>query len=194
MFSPQACPTSSVFTSCQPSLDDHAIQRWASDGVSFSLNTDDPGVMLCDLQGEYVKASRDSGLTRAQIVQSVCPSMQYMLALTPRLTPNTIIVIFDLMWGNPHTASDTVQWICKGNGLGLRVVLRCLVGLHLQLSSLSSLSLFLPIPLPLPYPLPSPPSSHQVRDGVSAAFLPKAEKQVLKQKVNRAIAEWEKKN
>ena len=45
--------------------------RFAADKVSFSLNTDDPGVMLCDLNGEYLVAERDIGLTEEQIKQSV---------------------------------------------------------------------------------------------------------------------------
>ena len=51
--------------------DNHSSKRLASDGVSFSLSTDDPGVMLCDLNGEFVVAERDIGLTYKQLKQSV---------------------------------------------------------------------------------------------------------------------------
>ena len=51
--------------------DNHTSLRLARDGVSFSLSTDDPGVMLCDLNGEYVVAERDIGLTYEQLKQSV---------------------------------------------------------------------------------------------------------------------------
>ena len=71
----QACPTSSVFTNCQ-TLDSHAIKRWALDGISFSLNTDDPGVIGNDLITEYNVASQQLGLDRTQIVQSVSRVVQ----------------------------------------------------------------------------------------------------------------------
>ena len=45
--------------------------RFAADGVSFSLNSDDPGIMLIDLTNEYEVAERDLGLTQEQIIQSV---------------------------------------------------------------------------------------------------------------------------
>lgn len=66
----QVCPTSSVYTSSTQN-DNHASLRFARDGVSFSINTDDPGVMLCDLNGEYVVAERDIGLTYDQLKQLV---------------------------------------------------------------------------------------------------------------------------
>ena len=64
------CPTSSCFIKAA-TLDNHVVKRFAADKVSFSLNTDDPGVMLCDLNGEYLVAERDIGLTEEQIKQSV---------------------------------------------------------------------------------------------------------------------------
>ena len=66
----QACPTSSIFTNSQ-SLESHAIKRWALDGTSFSLNTDDPGVMGNSMQTEFVIASQQVRLAKQQIVQSV---------------------------------------------------------------------------------------------------------------------------
>ena len=66
----QICPTSSVYTS-STAHDNHASVRLAKDGVSFSLSTDDPGVMLCDLNGEYVVAEENIGLTYEQLKLSV---------------------------------------------------------------------------------------------------------------------------
>ncbi len=66
----QVCPTSSVFTS-STKHDNHSSMRLAKDKVSFSLSTDDPGVMMCDLNGEYVVAERDIGLSYEQLKQSV---------------------------------------------------------------------------------------------------------------------------
>ena len=45
--------------------------RFAADGVSFSLNSDDPSVIECDLTGEYDLAATQLGLTTQQLVQSV---------------------------------------------------------------------------------------------------------------------------
>ena len=68
----QACLTSSIFTNSQTtSYESHAIRRWALDGTSFSLSTDDPGVIGNDLQMEYREASQKLGLSEDQLVQSV---------------------------------------------------------------------------------------------------------------------------
>lgn len=66
----QVCPTSSVYTN-SARHEDHAVQRFAADGVSFSLNTDDPGVIECDLTGEFDVAEKKIGLTKEQLMQSV---------------------------------------------------------------------------------------------------------------------------
>lgn len=66
----QTCPTSSVFTNSNR-FEDHALQAFAKDGVSFSLNTDDPGVINCTLTGEYQVAEERIGLTQHQIMRSV---------------------------------------------------------------------------------------------------------------------------
>lgn len=60
---------------CFGSLDFHLfILRFAADGVSFSLSTDDPGVIQCNLTGEYDMAETQLGLSTQQIMQSVCRS------------------------------------------------------------------------------------------------------------------------
>lgn len=66
----EACPTSSVFTSSNK-FEDHAMQKFAEDGVSFSVNTDDPGIIGCDLTGEYDMTETEIGLTQHQIMRSV---------------------------------------------------------------------------------------------------------------------------
>ena len=67
----QACLTSSIFTNSQKELESHAVKRWALDGTSFSLSTDDPGVIGNDLLTEYRVASQEVGLTKEQLVKSV---------------------------------------------------------------------------------------------------------------------------
>jgi adenosine deaminase len=67
----EACLTSSIFTNSQKELESHAVKRWALDGTSFSLSTDDPGVIGNDLLTEYRVASQEVGLTKEQLVKSV---------------------------------------------------------------------------------------------------------------------------
>lgn len=47
--------------------------RFADDikGVSFSLSTDDPGVMQCSITDEYILA-KQMGLNEDQLIRSVC--------------------------------------------------------------------------------------------------------------------------
>ena len=66
----QICPTSSMYTN-SATLDKHAIHDFARDNVSFSLNTDDPGVMHCSINEEYKMAHESLQLTRDQIKKSV---------------------------------------------------------------------------------------------------------------------------
>ena len=77
-FSPplQTCPMSSVFTSSDQ-FENHAIQAFCKDGVSFSLNTDDPGIIGSTLVEEYQVAETKIGLTQHQIMRSVSKSQSF---------------------------------------------------------------------------------------------------------------------
>lgn len=66
----QVCPLSSESTK-SATFNDHAVQKFAEDGVSFSINTDDPGVILCNLTDEFDVAEQKIGLTKKQLMQSV---------------------------------------------------------------------------------------------------------------------------
>ncbi|KAL5493624.1 hypothetical protein EMCRGX_G014828 [Ephydatia muelleri] len=66
----EACPTSSLFTSSQVSEEEHALKQFVADGTSFSLSTDDPGVMQCNIADEYILAEK-MGLNEKQLIQSV---------------------------------------------------------------------------------------------------------------------------
>lgn len=66
----QTCPTSSVYTKSDQ-LEYHSIQQFCKDGVDFSLNTDDPGIINCTLTGECDVAEKRIGLTQHQIMRSV---------------------------------------------------------------------------------------------------------------------------
>ena len=56
--------------------------RFAADGASFSLNSDDPSVIECDLTGEYDLAATQLGLSTQQLVQSVRAGSPHQLELS----------------------------------------------------------------------------------------------------------------
>ena len=47
------------------------MKKFAEDGVSFSINTDDPGVIFCSMINEFDIAEQKIGLTKEQLIQSV---------------------------------------------------------------------------------------------------------------------------
>lgn len=72
----ECCPTSSLLTGAV-SLDEregsipHAVVRFARDGASFSISTDDPTVTDTKLSNEYSLVTK-WGVTISQIQESVC--------------------------------------------------------------------------------------------------------------------------
>ena len=64
------CPSSSHSTK-SAILEKHAVKKFAEDGVSYSINTDDPGVIFCTITDEYDLAEQKIGLTKEQLEQSV---------------------------------------------------------------------------------------------------------------------------
>ena len=64
------CPSSSDSTK-STTFEKHAVKRFAEDGVSFSINTDDPGVIFCTITDEFDIAEKKIGLTKEQLMQSV---------------------------------------------------------------------------------------------------------------------------
>ena len=64
------CPSSSISTKSTV-FEEHAVKKFAEDGVSFSINTDDPGVIFCSITDEFDIAERKIGLTKEQLIQSV---------------------------------------------------------------------------------------------------------------------------
>lgn len=59
------CPTSNLCLGVVRSLDEHPLRQLWEAGVLVSVNTDDPGLLGCDLLGEYAIAGRLLGLDRA---------------------------------------------------------------------------------------------------------------------------------
>ncbi|MEM1411215.1 MAG: adenosine deaminase [Pseudomonadota bacterium] len=59
----ECCPTSNLHTSTVPDYPSHPIRRLAEAGVTFCLNTDDPGISAIDLPHEYEIAGPAIGLS-----------------------------------------------------------------------------------------------------------------------------------
>ena len=59
----EVCITSNLHTGVVKSLNEHPLKKIRNSGVSFCLNTDDPGVSALCLSDEYCKAVTDFGFT-----------------------------------------------------------------------------------------------------------------------------------
>jgi adenosine deaminase len=54
----EVCPTSNVRTGAVPSFETHPLRALFDAGVIVTLNSDDPAIFQCSLQGEYEVARR----------------------------------------------------------------------------------------------------------------------------------------
>jgi len=62
----EVCITSNVKTGATQSLDVHPVRQLFDQGVIITLNTDDPGIFDCDLQGEYALARSQFGFSEGE--------------------------------------------------------------------------------------------------------------------------------
>lgn len=65
----EVCITSNLRTGSVASLEQHPVKRLFDAGVPIILNTDDPALFDCTLQGEYALAAREFGFTPEQIAE-----------------------------------------------------------------------------------------------------------------------------
>jgi aminodeoxyfutalosine deaminase len=63
----EICISSNVATGAVRSLADHPVRRIYDAGVPIILNTDDPGVFRCTLNGEFDLAARQFGFSDAEL-------------------------------------------------------------------------------------------------------------------------------
>lgn len=63
----ECCLTSNVQTGAVASLDAHPFERFRSEGLAVTLNTDDPAVCGCTLTGEYALAAKQWGYDAATL-------------------------------------------------------------------------------------------------------------------------------
>lgn len=68
----EACPYSSIMTGAVPlNWPDHPIKRWAKDGVSFSINTDDPTCFDNTILTDMRLARDEIGLNSLELWKTV---------------------------------------------------------------------------------------------------------------------------
>lgn len=63
----EVCITSNLCTNAVASLDLHPVKRLFDAGVIITLNTDDPGLFDCDLEGEFSLAKQRFGFSEAEL-------------------------------------------------------------------------------------------------------------------------------
>ena len=64
------CPTSNWLTKGVGSIAEHPAGRLLREGVSVTLNTDDPGLMGIDLTNEFRVARDELGFTDAELARA----------------------------------------------------------------------------------------------------------------------------
>lgn len=64
----ELCPTSNLRLGCVRRLEDHPLPLARQRGLSFSVNTDDPGAFQCSLSSELALVAHQFGLTRSDLL------------------------------------------------------------------------------------------------------------------------------
>jgi adenosine deaminase len=75
--------TSNLFTGVVPSLQEHPVKRLLDQGVAVTIGTDDPAILLTDLDREYTLLQTTFGLSDEQVIDVMHNS--YLHAFPKRL-------------------------------------------------------------------------------------------------------------
>jgi aminodeoxyfutalosine deaminase len=79
----EICISSNVRTGAVSSVKEHPVKKLFDAGVPILLNTDDPALFECTLQGEYSLAERAFGFTREQLGQIAANGRRFAFAQFP---------------------------------------------------------------------------------------------------------------
>jgi adenosine deaminase/aminodeoxyfutalosine deaminase len=63
----EICITSNLVTGVVARVEDHPVRRLFDAGVPITLNTDDPAMFRCTLEGEYRLAAQQFGFTEQEL-------------------------------------------------------------------------------------------------------------------------------
>jgi adenosine deaminase len=91
----ELCPTSNLCTGAVNSMEQHPAGRARQAGLSFSINTDDPGAFECSMSGEYARVANAFGFSSGDFSEIFRHSLSARFARKLRY-PDTI----------PHWAAD----------------------------------------------------------------------------------------
>jgi adenosine deaminase/aminodeoxyfutalosine deaminase len=76
----EVCITSNLVTGVVKCVEDHPVRRLFDAGVPITLNTDDPAMFRCTLQGEYRLAAEQFGFTREELASIARNAFTYSFA------------------------------------------------------------------------------------------------------------------
>jgi adenosine deaminase len=79
----EMCPTSNLKTGSISDLRDHPIRKALALGLSFSVNTDDPGPFECSLESEYALLERELGFSESDFHHILHNSLQARFGKRP---------------------------------------------------------------------------------------------------------------
>ena len=76
----EVCITSNLRTGAVASLERHPVKKLYAAGVPIILDTDDPALFGCTLNGEYELAAREFGFSEAQMAEIARNSIEFAFA------------------------------------------------------------------------------------------------------------------
>lgn len=105
----EMCPTSNVQTQACASFESHPLRKFLDAGVAATINTDDPAISQTTLSGEYLRASRDCGLSWYQLRE--CALNAARAAFLPQNARDALSDRIDTAWQNalPHRPAESTN-------------------------------------------------------------------------------------